>query len=228
LIETEPDRAPQATVGRWVCFDVGETLIDETRVCNVWAHVLGVTPFSLMAAYGAAIVLGRDHRTAFDLVGRPDWPAHQDAFEAAYGGFVPSDLYADSLPALESLRRLGYRLAIVANQPRQRNAQLRALGIAVDVMSMSDEIGVHKPTPEFYSRALELMDADAPDVAYVGDRLDNDVRPSAAAGMRPIWLRRGPWGLIVRDEPPAGTLVVDSLGELVGRIHEAWEAPVGT
>ena len=67
------------------------------------------------------------------------------------------------------------------------------------------------------------MEADAADVAYVGDRLDNDVRPSAAAGMRPVWLRRGPWGVIGDDgEIPAGTLVVDSLRELVERIDEWW------
>jgi HAD superfamily hydrolase (TIGR01662 family) len=228
LIETRPGLGPQLRSERWVCLDVGETLIDETRVCDVWAQILGVTPFSLMAAYGAAIVLGRDHRTAFDLVGRPDWPAHQDAFEAAYGGFGPSDLYPDVLPALDGLRRLGYRLAIVANQPRQRNAQLRAIGIRVDLMAMSDELGVHKPSPEFYSRALELMEADASDVAYVGDRLDNDVLPSFAAGMRPVWLKRGPWGIIVDDSPPRGALVVSSLTELVERIGEAWPATAPT
>jgi FMN phosphatase YigB (HAD superfamily) len=60
------------------------------------------------------------------------------------------------------------------------------------------------------------------DVAHVGDRLDNDVRPSAQAGMRPVWLRRGPWGVIVDDEPPAGTLVVASLSELVTRVEKIW------
>ncbi len=31
-------------------------------------------------------------------------------------------------------------------------------------------------------------------VAYVGDRLDNDVLPAKAAGMFAVFMRRGPWG----------------------------------
>ena len=50
--------------------------------------------------------------------------------------------------------------------------------------------------------------------------------PSIAAGLRAIWLRRGPWGaigMLPPDITPA--LVVDSLDEMVDRISEAW--PVG-
>ena len=65
-------------------------------------------------------------------------------------------------------------------------------------------MGVHKPDPAFYTRALDYMHANAADVAYVGDRLDNDVRPSAAAGLRPVYLRRGPWGVIGGGDIPAG------------------------
>ena len=60
-------------------------------------------------------------------------------------------------------------------------------------------------------------------VAYVGDRVDNDVLPSIAAGMHAVWLRRGPWGVIQRlpvEAHPA--LTVGSLDELVERIGEAW------
>ena len=53
-------------------------------------------------------------------------------------------------------------------------------------------------------------------VLYVGDRIDNDVLPAAAAGMRTCWLRRGPWG-VLQDlpdgaEPP--DLDLEGLGEL--------------
>jgi hypothetical protein len=41
--------------------------------------------------------------------------------------------------------------------------------------------------------------------------------------MRPVWIRRGPWGYIADDESlPEGALVVVSLKELVERIDEAW------
>ena len=36
----------------------------------------------------------------------------------------------------------------------------------------------------------------AASIAYVGDRLDNDVLPAKAAGMHSVFIRRGPWGVI--------------------------------
>jgi HAD superfamily hydrolase (TIGR01662 family) len=209
---------------RWVCLDVGETLIDETRIWACWADALGVTQFTFMAAMGAVLERGGEFRAVFDYIGRADWQAHRDRVAAAYAGFQERDLYPDALPAIAALRAAGYRLAIVANQPAERTAELRALGVEADVMAMSAEFGFHKPDPDFYRHALSLIDASDPShVAYVGDRLDNDVRPSATAGMRPVWIRRGPWALIQAGAPPEGTLVVDSLSELTERIDEAWQ-----
>lgn len=207
---------------RWVCFDVGETLIDETRVWSTWADLLGVPRFTFMAALGAVIARGQDHRVAFELVGRPDWTDLYGDFRAAYIGFRREDLYPDAVPSIDALRALGYRIAIIANQPAERSAELRALGIEPEVMAMSAELGVQKPAIDFYMRALELMAAEPSNVAYVGDRLDNDVLPSAAAGMRTVWLRRGPWGVIPTDGAPPAVLVIDSLTELVERIGECW------
>jgi HAD superfamily hydrolase (TIGR01662 family) len=212
----------RAQAVRWVGLDVGETLIDETRVWMCWAQVLGLTPLTLMAALGAAIAAG-DHTTVADLLGRQDWRELEPDFERVYGGFRPDDLYPDAIPAIDRLRSLGYRVAILANQPRQRSAELRALGVNADVMAMSEELGIHKPDPGFYLRSLDLLgNPDPADVAYVGDRLDNDVRPARAAGMRPIWLRRGPWAALAgHEEVPAGTAVIDSLTELVDQIGPA-------
>lgn len=199
---------------RWVCLDVGETLVDETRVWSTWADVLGVTRFTLMAVLGAVISNGEDHQNVFDRVGRTDWRDRRSEFETRYGGFRSDDLYQDALPALDALRDAGYRISILANQPAERTEELIALGVRADVIAMSDELGVHKPSPEFYARALELMDAEPTDVAYVGDRLDNDVLPASAAGMRAVWLLRGPWALLTKAVPPEGTIVVKSLTEL--------------
>jgi HAD superfamily hydrolase (TIGR01549 family) len=208
---------------RWVCLDVGETLIDETRVWTTWAQILGITPFTFMAAMGAVLARGGEFREVFSFLGRDDWEQSRPRFSETYGGFEEHDLYPDAKPAIDALRSAGYRIGVVANQPAERSAELRFLGVRAHVMTMSEEMGFHKPTPEFYVETLRLLgDPDAAAVAYVGDRLDNDVLPAAAAGMRPVWIRRGPWAVIATDPPPAGTLVVESLSELVNRIEEAW------
>ena len=142
-----------------------------------------------------------------------------------YGGFKAHDLYPDALPAVQALCASGYRVAILANQPARRTPELRALGFEPDVMAMSDEMGVAKPEAAFFERALELMRVEEPgSVAYVGDRVDNDVVPSRAAGMHGVWIRRGPWGVIqeLPEEARADTMVVASLSELVSRIDDIW------
>lgn len=209
---------------RWVCLDVGETLIDETRVWSLWADELVVPRLTFLASLGAVIARGGDYRDVFTRFGADDWQLRLPAVEAAYGGFRSEDLYPDALPALDALRSAGFRVAIVANQPEARGEQLRSIGVNADVMAMSEGLGVAKPDAAFYARALELMGSPPPaSVAYVGDRVDNDVVPSAAAGMRAVWIRRGPWGLIQDPPAPGAILTVDSLGELVDRIGEAWD-----
>ena len=47
------------------------------------------------------------------------------------------------------------------------------------------------------------MECRADELAYVGDRVDNDVLPAAAAGLVAVHVRRGPWGRLQRT-PPAG------------------------
>lgn len=210
---------------RWVCLDVGETLIDETRVWSIWADELGVPRLTFLAALGAVIERGGEHRDVFPIFGADDWRLRMASVERAYGGFQAHDLYPDALRGLQGLRDAGYRLAIIANQPASRGDELRAIGVNAEVMAMSEGIGVSKPDPAFYVKAMELMGGPDPgSVAYAGDRVDNDVLPSARAGMRAVWLRRGPWGVIQR--PPDGAqpaLSVDSLDELVERIGEAWD-----
>ena len=60
------------------------------------------------------------------------------------------------------------------------------------------------------------------EVAYVGDRLDNDVRPAATAGMRAIFLRRGPWAWVQagRDPVPEAEATIDDLASIVDVVRE--------
>ena len=56
---------------------------------------------------------------------------------------------------------------------------------------------------------------------YVGDRLDNDIRPAVAAGLQTALIRRGPWAMIQQGDPDADRLPVlrlDSLAELPDRV----------
>jgi FMN phosphatase YigB (HAD superfamily) len=80
------------------------------------------------------------------------------------------------------------------------------------VAASSAGLGVRKPSPEFFARIVELAGAPAEKIAYVGDRVDNDVVPALAAGLVAVHVRRGPWGFL--QEPPPQAIVVRSLDEL--------------
>ncbi len=211
-------------MSRWIMLDVGETLIDETRVWSTWADHLGIPRLTFMGVLGAEIARGGQHHDVFARFGITNWREWAASVESEYRGFKPIDLYPDALRSMAALRAGGFRLAVIANQPAQRTAELRALGVDAEVIAMSAEMEVSKPAPEFFARALELIGSPPPgEVAYVGDRVENDVTPAIEAGMRAVWIRRGPWGLI-QQLPPGivPSLVVSSLDELVERIDEAW------
>jgi HAD superfamily hydrolase (TIGR01549 family) len=208
---------------RWVVLDIGETLIDETRIWSTWADVLGLPRFTLHGVIGGMAALGGDHRDAFALLGVHDWRSREPDVQSAYGGFRSTDLYPDALAAIAALRAAGLGVAVIGNQPASRSRELVALGVEVDVMAMSEEIGASKPDAAFFDCVLELLGGPQPaDVAYVGDRVDNDVVPAAAAGMHAVWLRRGPWGFLHRDDGGVAHLVASSLTEVAARLVEGW------
>jgi FMN phosphatase YigB (HAD superfamily) len=110
---------------------------------------------------------------------------------------------------LRELRLRGYRIGIAGNAARGAYASLT---LDADFVASSAEWGLEKPSPSFFARVVEACDCPAGQIAYVGDRVDNDVLPARAAGMLAIHLRRGPWGFL--HEAPAGTPTIDSLTEL--------------
>ena len=128
---------------------------------QTWADALGIPRLTFMAAYGAGIERGGALSDVFDVLDIPDWRAWWPAIDAAYGAFGPDDLYPDVLPAMAALKRDGWRIAVIGNQPARRSAELRALGVLPDVMAMSAEMGFAKPEAAFFARALELMGSPA-------------------------------------------------------------------
>jgi len=190
---------------RAVVFDVGETLVDETRI---WRHAAtrgGVPEFTLFGVVGGLAARGEDHRRAFELLGFSP-PRSPDV--------TLDDFYPDAVPCLERLRGAGYALGLAGNQPAHARDALGDCGLDVDFLATSAGWGVEKPSPEFFLRVCEEANRAAREIAYVGDRVDNDVKPALAAGMVAVHIRRGPWGYL--HEPPRGAICIESLDELPG------------
>ncbi|HEX5825084.1 MAG TPA: HAD family hydrolase [Candidatus Limnocylindrales bacterium] len=204
---------------RAVVFDVGETLVDETRVWSEWADWFGIPRLTFLAVCGAVIERGGDHREPFEIF-RPGLDLGEEVAKRDLAGVVDliaaDDVYPDAADCLRELRDAGYRIGVVGNQPARAEAALANLGLPIDLLATSSSWGVQKPDPRFFERIAMELDLPAAEIAYVGDRVDNDVRPAAAAGMRAIFIRRGPWAWIQapRDDPPEAALTIATLMEL--------------
>ncbi|MFJ6212549.1 HAD family hydrolase [Streptomyces sp. NPDC092296] len=210
---------------RAVVFDVGECLVDETREYGTWADWLQVPRHTFAAVFGAVVAQGRDYREVFQEF-RPGFDLYAEREKRAAAGrpetFGEDDLYPDVRPALTALREAGLWLGIAGNQTVRAGRILRELFTDdVDLIGTSDDWRAHKPDPLFFDRLAQAVPHPAADILYVGDRIDNDIRPAAAARLATALIRRGPWATIQWHTPEARTLPdlrIDTLLDLPERI----------
>ena len=104
--------------------------------------------------------------------------------------FADRDLHADALPCLTELRGRGLRLGAAGNMHAHHEEFLRP---HIDFVGSSERWGVQKPDAAFFAR------------------VDNDVVPALAAGLRAVRIRRGAHA---RVESPVGTVTIGSLSDL--------------
>jgi len=184
-----------------VVFDVGETLVDETRTWEAVADECGVTRFTLMAMIGATIARGEPHTRALERLG----------ISPSRDAFFLDQWYPDALPCLARLRETGLTVGAIGNMAVEHEELIRP---HVAFVSSSERIGAEKPSQDFFAKVAELAGAAPERIAYVGDRVDNDVAPALEAGMVAVHIRRGPWGHL--QTPPAAAIAIHSLDELPG------------
>ena len=117
--------------------------------------------------------------------------------------------YPDALPALGDLRALGVTVVVASNWDCSLPDWLEPAGITelVDGVVTSAEVGVPKPNPRVFERALAIAGVGPSEALHVGDKVDNDVEGAAAAGVRAVLVQR-------EGEPPPGVEAIRSLREL--------------
>jgi FMN phosphatase YigB (HAD superfamily) len=188
-----------------VFLDVGETLVNEDRFWREVAIAAGLEPHVVTAALGVTIARGEEHTMLWSHLGveRPE-----SVGEISY---TEADLYPDAVPCLDALRDLGLRVGLAGNQSAVLERWTRET-LHVSAIGSSVSWGARKPDPAFFERMLAEAGCAPDELAYVGDRVDNDVVPALAAGFVAVHVRRGPWGRL--QQAPPGAIVVDTLAQL--------------
>ena len=140
--------------------------------------------------------------------------------EATHG----QDVYDDARALLASLRMRGYRSAVVTNSifPGELfEPKANELGLAgyIDAFVSSADVGLGKPNPAPYEKALAGLGLEAHEALFVGDTPETDIAGARAAGLRAVLIERTD-----RARDRAGFLVIErltALNELLG------EGPAG-
>ncbi len=191
-------------MGRAVAFvflDIGGVLYDDRVYAEAWKRALreAGAQFSdeeYEAAYGA-VRAAQNASFRRSLARRfigPDADVQRlEQLAARHWQYPPSALHDDVVPCLDALRAAGYRLGVIANQPSQVRTAMARDGLApyFEVWAVSEDLGVQKPDPRLFVRAAATARIAPAAAVMVGDRLDYDVRPAKAAGMRTVWVLRG-------------------------------------
>jgi putative hydrolase of the HAD superfamily len=117
---------------------------------------------------------------------------------AEHAAWAPARRLAGTTHALlDSVRNRGLKTGIVSNSfdpgwILTRDLEEMGLAERVDVAVFSSDLGIRKPSPEIFLRALDELGV-APDRAlFVGDRLRQDIGGAHGVGMRTVqamWYR---------------------------------------
>lgn len=197
---------------QWLFFDIGSTLIDETkayehRICDaIEGTDITFEQFNEKRKFYAMQNL-RGDLEAIEYFGLKRTPWHS---EDEYP-------YPDAKTVLAYLHEKGYKLGIIANQSPGTEDRLRSWGLLkyFSTVAASAELGIEKPDIAIFQKSLEMADCHPENAAMIGDRLDNDIYPAMALGIKTVWIKQGMAAYQHFDESVSTPdHIIESLSEL--------------
>jgi 2-haloacid dehalogenase len=142
-------------------------------------------------------------------------PAEQDALGRALPSWRP---HPDVRAALETVRRRGWKLAILSNTDRDFiDASMKQIGVPFVLAIVASEIGSYKPAPAHWKSFFERVGVDRERHVHVAQSHFHDIVPARELGLCSVWINR--YG--ERKEPaptrelPDLTRLPETLDELV-------------
>ena len=116
---------------------------------------------------------------------------------------------------LEQLRKR-YRLGLVTNFYGNMSVVLKEFQLSnlFETVTESAVVGVRKPSPEIFRKAVAAMQVQPDRVLVVGDSYTKDILPAHEIGCQTCWLKGEGWN---KEEPqvPVADLIVHELKELL-------------
>ena len=212
---------------RWLFFDVGYTLFDETPAWQVQFEAIAAQ----LKSWGRDVSVKQVWQTyneACATFAPRQWLAVVEAFSTSPAEFETLDAISNGwrqelqtvypgVPDLLRTLRSQYKLGIIANQSSGTADRLRERDLLqyIDHVIGSAEAGVQKPDPKIFQMALQEAGCDATSAVMIGDRIDNDIDPAKALGMKTIHVRQGGGALqIPRSPAETADATVDRIAQI--------------
>ena len=197
---------------KWLFFDIGSTLVDETDCVKKRCEV----------------IIESNNIDRQEFYDRVEECAKTDSFAVRaaaiyYGAEIPrwygelEKLYPDTKMILEALSKK-YKLGVIANQSLGTKERLDNwnIGKYFDVVVASAEAGYAKPDLKIFNLALEQAGCKPNDAVMIGDRLDNDIVPAKQIGMKTVWVRQGfAKYQIICNESEQPDFIIDSISDIL-------------
>lgn len=173
---------------KWLFFDVGSTLVDETDCYNQRIRdVIDGTDITFEQFNEKRIEFTKQNLKgdleAIKFFGLLKTPWHKELEKP----------YPDAENLLRRLSEIDYKIGIIANQSAGTAERLEKWGLMkyIRLVLSSAEESVAKPDPEIFLRALNRAKCKPCEAVMIGDRLDNDIYPAKKLGMKTVWVKQG-------------------------------------
>ncbi|MCK7678513.1 HAD family hydrolase [Corynebacterium meridianum] len=197
---------------RAIIFDLDGTLIDHTgaarTAARTWARELGFRGdhtdrwFEIerrwFDAYERGAVSHLEQRRGRTREFTGEHTLTDPECDELFGRFLSLyreawTAFPDAEPALRRALGTGVRVGVLTNSVAEVQAEkLRRTGLDFPGVRLlaSGDLGVAKPRPECYRKALELLGVAPGEAVMIGDSFANDVAGPRRAGMAAVWLNR--------------------------------------
>lgn len=204
---------------KWLFFDIGSTLIDESEAYRKRIErTIAGTNVTYEDFYNKMVEISKYNQSGYNKT--------LEAYGLKKAPWNSDDefVYPETEGCLNELAKR-YKIGIIANQNLGSKERLDKLGLLkhIDLVIASAEEGVAKPDLKIFQIALDRANCKPEEAVMVGDRLDNDIVPANKIGMKTVWIRQGLGGLTepyTVDETP--DYIINCLTDINQLIGESY------
>ncbi len=201
---------------KWLFFDLGSTLIDETDCIN--DRIEQIYSFTKISKNNI-------RNRMYELSNNSSIPLKIIAKENGVDNLVWDSSLEKLYPGVSNiLKKLSqkYKIGIIANQPFGTDDRLKEWNIYeyFDVICASAEEKCAKPDLKLFEIALAKADCAPDNAVMIGDRIDNDIIPAGQLGMKTVWIKQGLSKYYKNESKFIPNVIVNSLDELLNINYE--------